>query len=604
MSIMSSNFLRIHLPIFILFISITGFGAHWVWKSGYQSQLNEQRSQIEQYASYILTKLDKFAHIPRLLSKDQRLIKALQNTNNPAQADLTNRYLEEVNKLIRASDTYLLDREGNTVAASNWNQELSFIGRNFSWRPYFQKAVQGEESHYYALGSTSGKRGYYYSYPIIYAGDILGVVVVKMDLSAIEEHWEDKTSYFIATDPNQIIFMSSQPEWLFKSVTPLTLRTQLKLHHSKQYLDKPIRSLNLTGDFKATTTEWFDPSRIWISGDYLVTSRHLDNIPLTIRVISPKITIFWNSFGFILITIMLFTILYLSGLLILHRKSRQKQFDQIQHEAKQKLEFQVMERTAKLNTEIEERKKTEQQLIQTQNELIQAAKLAVLGQMSASISHELNNPLAAIRSFADNGRRFISSGKPERADENLARIASLTERMAKISTQLRSFSRKTDQDEFVVAQIFPIILSIKELIQSQLKAHQIHLELNPPEEPIWLNVNPIQLEQVLLNLLTNAIQALAEQPQKQINIAVATYQAQLYLHIDDNGDGLDEINLTKLFDPFYTTRKNGLGLGLSISQQIIQNMNGHIEATRSPFGGARFTIVLPTVPAPVTESTS
>lgn len=216
MSIMSSNFLRIHLPIFILFISITGFGAHWVWKSGYQSQLNEQRSQIEQYASYILTKLDKFAHIPRLLSKDQRLIKALQNTNNPAQADLTNRYLEEVNKLIRASDTYLLDREGNTVAASNWNQELSFIGRNFSWRPYFQKAVQGEESHYYALGSTSGKRGYYYSYPIIYAGDILGVVVVKMDLSAIEEHWEDKTSYFIATDPNQIIFMSSQPEWLFK----------------------------------------------------------------------------------------------------------------------------------------------------------------------------------------------------------------------------------------------------------------------------------------------------------------------------------------------------------------------------------------------------
>lgn len=130
-----------------------------------------------------------------MISKDKELIDALLAPQNSAQIDITNRYLEQVNDVIQAADTYLIDRFGNTISSSNWNLDCSFIGRNFAWRPYFYRSITGEKSQYFALGSTSGQRGYYYAYPVIYAAETLGVIVVKMDLSAIEEGWQSKKSY-------------------------------------------------------------------------------------------------------------------------------------------------------------------------------------------------------------------------------------------------------------------------------------------------------------------------------------------------------------------------------------------------------------------------
>lgn len=276
-----------------------------------------------------------------------------------------------------------------------------------------------------------------------------------------------------------------------------------------------------------------------------------------------------------------------------HRQLKQRQFAQLQAEAKQKLEYLVMERTSELHAEIHQRSKTEQQLRKTQGELIQAAKLAVLGQMSASISHELNNPLAAIRSFADNGRRFLSAGKIERVDDNLARISSLTERMAQISTQLKSFARKSDDDNLSQVQLSPLILSAKELMAGQFKSQLIDFTFDLAPQPIHILVNPIQLEQVLINLLTNAMQATAENDTRQIRLSVEKLAEQVSIHIDDNGSGISDSQRQTLFEPFFTTKKNGLGLGLSISQQIIENMNGKISAGQSQLGGARFTITLP-----------
>ncbi|NCO45171.1 MAG: sensor histidine kinase, partial [Vibrio sp.] len=471
----------------------------------------------------------------------------------------------------------------------------SFIGRNFAWRPYFKTAITGQESQYFALGSTSGQRGYYYSYPIVYAADVIGVVVVKMDLSAIEENWQSKQSYFVATDDNNIIFMSSQPEWLFKSVAMLSESDRIAVQNSRQYLDTSIRSLGLIGDFRASVAEWENPYQTWIKGDFIVSTKPLPSIGLNIRVLSPKINIFWDSFGFTLINSMLFAIVYLGLLLVNHRQLKQRQIEQLQSEAKQKLEFLVMERTSALHAEIAERSKTESMLRQTQDELIQAAKLAVLGQMSASISHELNNPLAAIRSFADNGRRFLANGKPERTDDNLTRISALTERMAKISEQLKSFARKSNTDEKVNAQLLPIILSTKELMQPQFKSNLIQFEMELPAMDLWVRVNPIQLEQVLINLLTNAMQALEEQHQKCVRLSTECKASQVLIHIDDNGPGITQEKIAHLFEPFFTTKKNGLGLGLSISQQIIQSMNGELTMTSSPQCGARFSVSLPIV---------
>lgn len=594
---------RLSLLFFIVFITVTAIATHLVWRYQYQTLLLDHQSQLDKFSSLITAKLDKYAHIPRLLSKDKELVDALMHPTNTAQIEVTNRYLEQVNDVIQAADTYLLDQYGNTLAASNWNLDRSFIGRNFAWRPYFYQSIAGADSQYFALGSTSGQRGYYYAYPVVYAAEILGVVVVKMDLSAIEENWQNQRSYFVATDPNQVVFMSSQPEWLFKSVEDLNNATRDRIRSSRQYLDKPIASLGLNGDFTAQETEWFNDRQGWIKGDFIVSSRSLSNPDLTIRVLSPKMNVFWDVFGFVMILTMVFAIVYLALLLAHHRQVRQRQIEQLQVEAKQKLEFLVMERTAKLHAEIDERIRTEQALRQTQNELIQAAKLAVLGQMSASISHELNNPLAAIRSFADNGRRFLASGKSERTDENLARISGLTERMAKISEQLKSFARKSSSDDTADVQLYPIVVYAKELMQPQFKSHYIDLNIQTPQAPVWASVNPIQLEQVLINLLTNAMQALDGQESRCVAITLLSEEDGTLIHVDDNGPGLGQDKIEHLFEPFFTTKQNGLGLGLSISQQIMQSMNGNLTASTSPLGGARFTIHLPALAAPTTEST-
>ncbi|MBL4243090.1 sensor histidine kinase [Vibrio fluvialis] len=592
---------RLSVLFFIVFVVVTAMSAHLVWRYQYQSLLLDHQSQLDKFSSLITAKLDKYAHIPRLLSKDKELVDALLHPANTAQIEVTNRYLEQVNDVIQAADTYLIDQYGNTLAASNWNLERSFIGRNFAWRPYFYQSIAGADSQYFALGSTSGQRGYYYAYPVVYAAEILGVVVVKMDLSAIEENWQSQSSYFVATDTNQVVFMSSQPSWLFKSVGNLSDTTRDQIRSSLQYLDKPIASLGLTGDFSAQETEWFNHRMGWIKGDFIVSSRQLSMPDLTIRVLSPKMNVFWDVFGFVMILTMVFAIVYLAILLAHHRQVRQRQIEQLQVEAKQKLEFLVMERTAKLHAEIDERIRTEQALRQTQNELIQAAKLAVLGQMSASISHELNNPLAAIRSFADNGRRFLANGKSERTDENLARISALTERMAKISEQLKSFARKSSSDEKADVQLYPIVVYAKELMQPQFKSHYIELNIQTPLEPVWASVNPIQLEQVLINLLTNAMQALDGQESRKVAMTLLSDSDGTLIHVDDNGPGIGQDKMAHLFEPFFTTKQNGLGLGLSISQQIIQSMNGDLTASVSPLGGARFTIHLPPLTAPATE---
>ncbi len=565
-----------------------------MWQHSYQSLLDKHQSQLEQFSSHIKNKLDKYAHIPNLLAKDDPLFEALLNPSNSAQLEITNRYLESVNTVIEAADTYLIDQWGTTIAASNWRKKRSFIGRNFAFRPYFKQAISGESSQYYALGSTSGQRGYYYSYPIIYAGGVLGIVVVKMDLSKIEDNWQQPDSVFVASDPHNIVFMSSRQDWLFKSLQPLSDADKKQVWTSRQYLDTPIPTLGFVGNLNAPNSE-LKQGYPYNKGTLVVSSLPLPELKLTIRVLSPKQSIVWVTMSYIVVLTLAFTVLFLIGQLIYHRQQRHLQLERIQQEANQKLEFQVMARTAELQAEIAQRTETEQTLRLTQDELIQAAKLAVLGQMSTSISHELNNPLAAIRSFAENGKLFLQKEKYDRVEDNLTRISALTDRMANISQQLRSFAKKASGNELTQTRLLPVIASSKELMKPAFKSARVLLATELPTDDIEVQINTIQLEQVLVNLLTNAIEAVKEQHDKQVWLLVETDtdENKVMIHVDDNGPGLGSHTLSELCEPFLTTKKNGLGLGLSISQQILAGMNGSLSAHNRAQGGARFSLCLP-----------
>ncbi|ELH7809492.1 TPA: sensor histidine kinase [Vibrio harveyi] len=587
---------RIILIFFAFYFLCAFIGGHWVWSHSYQSLLDKHQSQLERFSSHIQNKLDKYAHIPHLLSKDEPLVEALLNPENSAQLEITNRYLESVNGVIEAADTYLIDKWGTTIAASNWRKERSFVGRNFAFRPYFKQAITGQRSQYYALGSTSGKRGYYYSYPIVYAGGVIGVVVVKMDLSKIEDNWQQPNSVFVASDPNGIVFMSSRNDWLFKSLQPLEEPTAAEVWASRQYLNTTIDSLGFVGDMSLAHTE-AKQGYPYNKGTLVVSSLPLENLKLTIRVLSPKQSVIWFTMGYLLVLTLVFTVLFLVGQLIYHRQQRHRQIERIQQEANQKLEYQVMARTAELQAEIAQRIETEQTLRVTQDELVQAAKLAVLGQMSASISHELNNPLAAIRSFAENGKLFLHKEKYERTEENLTRISALTDRMANISQQLRSFAKKTSGNELAQTHLLPVIASAKELMKPAFKSARVTLNTKLIEQDVEVQINTIQLEQVLVNLLTNAIEATKGQENKQVHLSIEKdIQAELvWIYVDDNGTGLGEFTFSQLCEPFLTTKQNGLGLGLSISQQILAGMNGKLSAQNREQGGARFSICLPLI---------
>ncbi|EDK29553.1 signal transduction histidine kinase regulating C4-dicarboxylate transport system [Vibrionales bacterium SWAT-3] len=444
------------------------------------------------------------------------------------------------------------------------------------------------------------KRGYYYSYPVSYAAEIIGVIVVKMDLSSIEASWQGKQSFFVADDKDQIIFMSSNPEWLFKSLQPLDNAQQARIRENQQYLDTQIESLHFSGDLEGATSS-IRSSHPLVREKFFTSSRFLPDPGLTVRVFSPTHLVWWDLVAYMVVLSLVFAIIYLVIQLNLHRQHRRAQIDRLQSEANQKLEFQVLERTSELHGEIKQRIETERVLRHTQDELIQAAKLAVLGQMSASISHELNNPLAAIRSYADNGRLFLAKEKTDRVDDNLSRISALTDRMAKISHQLRSFAKKSTAEELHTLQILPILHSSKELMKPQFKSERINLNELPETFDACVLANAIQLEQVIINLLTNAVQAMEDQEDKQLAILLEikeTDEAQdktLLIHIDDNGPGFTSSSSGNFFEPFHTTKKNGLGLGLSISQQIISGINGKLTTGTSPQGGARFGIELPLV---------
>ncbi len=598
-----SPFRRANLYLFLFYLMCLLVGSQSIWDYHHQSLLEEHQAQLDRFASNISSKLDKYAHLPQLLAKDNELISALKQPTNPAQIDLTNRYLKNVNEIIQAADTYLLDQWGNTIAASNWDLDRSFVGINFAWRPYFSNAIKGNASQYFALGSTSGQRGYYYSYPVVYAADIVGVIVVKMDLTAIEGNWKSRTNTFVATDSHNVIFMSSNPNWLFKSLTPLSEEERLKISASRQYLDTDILSLGLFGSLNEPATVLRNPDIGWIKGDYIISSRQFPSIDLTIRVLTEKMTLFWHTLSFAMVMTLVFVVAFLTLQLSYQRQLKKRQFEQLQSESKQKLEFLVLERTSELQTEILERTRTEQTLRHTQDELIQAAKLAVLGQMSASISHELNNPLAAIRSFADNGRRFLSKQKYDRVDDNLNRISNLTDRMAKISSQLKSFTRKSDSRDVSVQDLAPIIISARELVAPQIKANRVEFIADVEPTLGLVEVNAIQVEQVLINLITNAAQAVEGMSERLVQLTIQQQDDNgIAIHIDDNGPGITETQAQHLFEPFFTTKKNGLGLGLSISQQIIETMKGTLSVGESPLGGARFTITLPLVNANQTKT--
>ncbi|HCL3608941.1 TPA: two-component system sensor histidine kinase DctB [Pseudomonas aeruginosa] len=555
----------------------------------YSEQLAEQNRQtLDLYVANLLGTLRRYEELPQILGGLPVLRQALQQPGDPLLQKIANEALADIRRRTGADVIYLLQPDGTTQVASNWAQADSFVHRNFAFRPYYREAMQGRLARFFGLGTTSIKRGYYFASAVKEGSRIIGVLVVKVDLEHIERLWGNSPEQLLVIDNYGVVILSSREDWRFHASRPLSAAERDEIHANIPYPVQDPKPLRLQ-------------QSAWLS-----QSRTLPETGWTVSIYAPRTLIERPVRSVLLIGGA--TLLALLLLLTLLTLSRRHYLDRIalEAEAKRQLEERVLERTrelenanAQLQQEVHEREQAQRELMRAQDEVVQAGKLTALGTMSASISHELNQPLAAIRSYADNARVLLDHQRTEDARGNLEQISDLTTRMASIIAHLKAYARGARRAPENV-QLQPAIEDALSMVASRRRAMNVELLRDVPDAPLWVQAGETRLRQILGNLLTNALDALAEKaPPRRLWVIASQDQHGVPLTLRDNGPGFSEDALAHAHEPFFTTKTTakGLGLGLAICDNLLRALGGRLEMGNHLEGGAVVRLhLLPGVP--------
>lgn len=555
----------------------------------YSEQLAEQNRQtLDLYVANLLGTLRRYEELPQILGGLPVLRQALQQPGDPLLQKIANEALADIRRRTGADVIYLLQPDGTTQVASNWAQADSFVHRNFAFRPYYREAMQGRLARFFGLGTTSIKRGYYFASAVKEGSRIIGVLVVKVDLEHIERLWGNSPEQLLVIDNYGVVILSSREDWRFHASRPLSAAERDEIHANIPYPVQDPKPLRLQ-------------QSAWLS-----QSRTLPETGWTVSIYAPRPLIERPVRSVLLIGGA--TLLALLLLLTLLTLSRRHYLDRIalEAEAKRQLEERVLERTrelenanAQLQQEVHEREQAQRELMRAQDEVVQAGKLTALGTMSASISHELNQPLAAIRSYADNARVLLDHQRTEDARGNLEQISDLTTRMASIIAHLKAYARGARRAPENV-QLQPAIEDALSMVASRRRAMNVELLRDVPDAPLWVQAGETRLRQILGNLLTNALDALAEKaPPRRLWVIASQDQHGVILTLRDNGPGFSEDALAHAHEPFFTTKTTakGLGLGLAICDNLLRALGGRLEMGNHLEGGAVVRLhLLPGVP--------
>ena len=557
---------------------------HQLAERYYSNELAEQNKQtLDLYVANLLGTLRRYEVLPPILADLPAIRLTLQAPENPARRDSANRLLSQLQQKTGADVIYLMAADGTTLAASNWRQEDSFVTRNFSYRPYFREAMQGRPGRFFGLGTTSGKRGYFFAAAIRDGDKTLGVMVVKVDLDHTETLWGNRPEQLLVTDNYGVVILTSQADWRFHATRELDNAERAAIADTQPYRIQSPPPLQL------------NPAA------WLRQGQTLDEIGWTVSILTPRSQLDQPVRSTVAVGgSTLLALILLIGLLMQRRRHYLERiaFDT---QARQQLEQRVLERTldlerlnSRLKQEVLEREQAQQKLVQAQDELVQASKLSALGTMSASISHELNQPLAAIRSYADNAGVLLDHQRNDDARANLKLISQLTQRMASIIAHLRAFARRDRHAPESVA-LQPAIDDALALLAKRRQAMQVELIRDLPDATLWVQAGETRLRQVLGNLLANALDALGEVPQpRRLWLSAELTADGVNLHLRDNGPGFSQEALQRAREPFFTTKTSaqGLGLGLAICDTLMRALGGELLFANHPDGGAQLTLRL------------
>ncbi len=525
----------------------------------------EGEIRLTQNERNIVSELQKNSVIPQFLVRDQSIWNALLSNNFSSLPQMFSEFINEIS----IESITLMDRTGQIVAVAGKEN----LNVNSSNKIIFNTAISTNDTVMNIIEKNENEFGFFYSRKIENDQRVLGVLSIEVDLKKFENSWKSAGDRIFISNGEGKIVLATEPTW-----KGLSDDLAWKNQNSKNIIKRGY----------SVAKGWVDSNE---SDQYFNDSsfvRFNKNIP----ILNWKISSFENYSGvrervntILALEILIFLLLLVLSLYSLNRKKILR-LNLFEEET-----IKLRELNKKLETEMEQRKRVEKNLLAVEQTLEQHSKLAALGEMSAAISHELNQPLAAMKTYLAGASLLLKRNRPQETVAALMRIDGLIHRMGEITKQLKSFARK-NTESFVPLNFNDAILEAMSIMEPQLKQSGIKIDTNIPSEPVLIVGDQQRLEQVIINLIRNAIDALDDTELPSITISLYKNNS-VRFSIRDNGKGIND--LEKLFEPFQTSKDpgKGLGLGLAISSNIISELGGSLSGENLTPTGAEFTIKLP-----------
>ncbi|WP_298262115.1 ATP-binding protein [uncultured Litoreibacter sp.] len=554
----------------VLGLIVVAVGIIWIsnlWLTDRFTETTRNRGEIRLalYSNAITSELQRNRVVPLLLARDPVMIAALNSNDFSA----TSRRLISFSEEIGAAGLRLFDHDGVIVASSDRNE----LGGNFRNSPYFVDALRTNETVFNATELESGAFKFTYARRIESEKQGLGVIVVDVDLRQFETRWRSPSEAVLITDSEGQIVIATDPRWRGLSIT--------------EALESRTPDSALRRAFEATGGLFdIDQPDAYFRGEAVMEM--VGRIPFRgwrITSFSTYASVRERVNGVLAIEIMAFAILLALTFYVLSRRAQ----SQVGFFRRESEELRAL--NLRLSREIAERQKVQKNLEVAEQSLAQSQKLAALGEMSAAVSHELNQPLAAMKTYLAGAKLLLQRRRPEEAQASFQRIDDLIDRMGAITRQLKSYARKGG-DDLEPVDLRDAVRGSLSMMEPQLKRGDVRVLATLPEDPVLVLGDRVRLEQVIINLFRNALDATKGVMTPQVEILLNSGETAV-LSVRDNGEGLE--NLDELFEPFYTTKQpgEGVGLGLAISSGIVSDLGGRLTARNGQAGGAVFEVQLP-----------
>lgn len=549
-------------------------------------QQAERRAALE--AGTLLADVGKFRVLPYVLTELPDVRAALVD-RTPAAITRLDQTLRALALQTGATVFYAVDQGGIARSASNAGGRDSFVGFDFRFRPYFVEAMRQGESEYFALGTVTGRPGLFLARRAGTAQAPTGIIVVKIEFDRLERLWRSPNQMSLVVDRDGVIVIGTRPDLRFRTIAPLSPARRAALERSRTFggRELDVAGLQIAPDGVARD----------VQGErYLVVEQSLPVLGWRHLHLEPLQPILAAADARTRVATLILA-LALAGLAVLvgWNGSRRRRVEA----AREMLETEVARRTIELTDaydrlrwESDERARADSRYRAAREELAQANRLGSIGTITTSVAHEVNQPLTAIRTASENGLKLLARGRIAQVEENLSLIVGLTQRIGAITGELLSYARRGRGEPTLVA-LDAILDGALMLVGDSYRRAGVTLDIvRAPKLPA-VRAGRIRIEQVLVNLLQNALDAVAETPGPQVRLTAAVDGDRVRLTVEDNGPGVAAEMAETIFQPFFTGKRGGTGLGLGISREIVGDHGGTLTVSEGAMGGAAFAVEMP-----------